>query len=145
MTGNEKNRKLLAPRVPKELIEYIKKFLVSIILGLLALTSYASNTVSVRDIQLLLALEGYDLDAKGIDGKLGQVTKKSIEDYRKKKNLPAIINDNELIDEELYNSLYEDTKSKETLKKCRTVIDLTKYAYLPPSEPTNETDNLCRS
>ena len=34
--------------------------------------------------------------------------------------------------------------AKETLKKCRTVIDLTKYAYLPPSEPTNETDNLCR-
>ena len=34
--------------------------------------------------------------------------------------------------------------AKETLKKCRTVIDLAKYRYLPPSEPTHETDNLCR-
>ena len=33
---------------------------------------------------------------------------------------------------------------RETLKKCRMVIDLAKYRYLPPSEPTHETDNLCR-
>ena len=80
-------------------------------MGLLTLTVHASNTISVRDIQLLLALEGYELDAKKVDGKLGAVTKQSIKDYRKKKNLP-VANDNELIDDVLFNSLYEDTYSK---------------------------------
>lgn len=116
-SDDEKNREFLALQTRKRSWTYAantKKISIIIAFGLFTITSYASDAHIVREIQLMLSLKGYDLsygDSKGIDGKLGSETRAAIIDYQKKKHLTPT----GIADKWLYNSLFEDTKSKSLL------------------------------
>jgi peptidoglycan hydrolase-like protein with peptidoglycan-binding domain len=88
-----------------------KIFLGLLFFALSSIVNAKSNANQIREIQLMLSQSGYDLgygDSKGIDGKLGQITKDAIKDYQAKKHLTPT----GVIDNWLYDSLYEDTKIK---------------------------------
>jgi peptidoglycan hydrolase-like protein with peptidoglycan-binding domain len=101
--------------------------------GLLTLTAYASDTNTIRAVQLMLSLKEYDLgygDSKGIDGKLGQITRGAIKDYQAKKQLTPTGN----VDKWLYDSLYEDIKSKPTTPPP--------VAKVPPEPETDDSKKI---
>lgn len=88
--NTEKSHEFPAQQTRKKIRPYVKKLSLIVALGLLTLTAYAFDVNTVREIQLLLSLKGYDLsyrDSKGIDGKLGSKTLKAISEY--KRTLPT--------------------------------------------------------
>lgn len=95
--------------------------------------AYASDANTVRAVQLMLSLKGYDLgygDSKGIDGKLGQITREAIKDYQAKKQLTPTGH----VDKWLYDSLYEDIKSKPTTPPP--------VAKVPPEPETDDSKKI---
>ncbi|MCK5354238.1 MAG: peptidoglycan-binding protein [Methyloprofundus sp.] len=95
-----------------------------------------TSTNTIRNVQLLLSLKGYDLgygDSKGIDGKLGSITKDAIKDYQKKNNLTP----NGAVDKFLNDRLYKDIKSKSLLPSNTQKTDRD-TAINPPSKELNK-------
>lgn len=89
--------------------------------GLLTLTAYASDTNTIRAVQLMLSLKGYDLgygDSKGIDGKLGSRTLRAISDYKKtlpidKSNTTDLIDLKKILEDDIKSGIKQPTKNEE--------------------------------